>query len=150
MTDSVFPVMAVMAVSLTWPATAGGGEGIPLRVENAWIRAAPPGVSVLAGYMTLINESEKDMVIIGAGSAGFRMIEMHRSESESGMARMVEQDTLTVPAHGRLMLEPNGLHLMLMMPTVAVKTGDAVILVLQLEDGQSIGVKASVRTHGGN
>ncbi len=143
-------MMAVMAVSLTWPVTAGGGDGTPLRAENAWIRAAPPGVPVLAGYMTLINDSEQNIAIIGAGSPGFRMIEMHRSVSESGMARMVEQDTLTVPAHGRLMLEPNGLHLMLMMPTVAANTGDAVILVLQLEDGQSISVKAIVRTPGGN
>jgi copper(I)-binding protein len=139
-------LVTVAAVTVLAPALAGDTGA--LRVQDAWIRAAPPGVSVLAGYMTLVNDADRDAVITGASSPSFRMVEMHRSVSEGGVARMVEQDTLTVPARGRLVLEPNGLHLMLMMPAAPLRPGDAVELSLQLADGRSLGITARVRTPG--
>ena len=141
-------LVLIIVATLTGLAPAHGEATTALRVQDVWIRAAPPGVSVLAGYMTLVNDSDHDAVVTGASSPSFRMIEMHRSVSEGGMARMVEQDTLTVPARGRLVLEPDGLHLMLMMPSGPLRPGDAVELSLQLADGHSVSVTARVRTSG--
>lgn len=139
-------VVVIIVSSLTWLSVAVGGETVALRAQDAWIRAAPPGVSVLAGYLTLVNDSDRDIIITGASSPTFRIIEMHRSVSKGGMARMIEQEVLTVPAGGRLVLEPKGLHLMLMMPTAALRAGDTVKLSLQLGDGRSLYVKARVET----
>ena len=69
-------MVSIFAASLTWLSSAVAGETAALRVQDAWIRAAPPGVSVLAGYMTLVNDSDGDLIITAASSPSFRMIEM--------------------------------------------------------------------------
>jgi len=57
---------------------------------------------------------------------------------------MLEQDSLTVPAGGRLILEPGGTHLMLIRP-VALRAGDRVQITLELDDGEKLVVEVVVR-----
>ena len=118
-----------------------------LRITDAWVRAGPPGVMALAGYMRLDNSSSKAVKVLSVSSPQFGMIELHRTIIENGVARMVGQEYLMVPANGSLRLRPNDWHLMLMMPKSPLSPGDEVTLKLTLDDGRSITVKAPVKTH---
>ena len=62
--------------------------------------------------MQIANPGPK-IIIVGASSPQFEMVEIHRTEIVDGMARMIPQDRLPVPAGGSVTLEPGGLHLML-------------------------------------
>jgi copper(I)-binding protein len=117
-----------------------------LRVTDAWIRAAPPGAMVLAGYMTVENSGPEDVKITAAESPQFGMIELHRSVIENDVARMRKQPYFLVPAGGKLVLAPNDRHLMMMMPNVPLRLGDDVTVVLTLDNGTSLKVNAPLRS----
>jgi len=115
-----------------------------LRIEDPWVRAAPPTSKVMAGFMTIVNESSEAVEVTGASSPSFGMVEMHRTEIRDGIARMLEQKKLTVEAAGRLTLAPGGYHLMLMMPNQVPQVGEQVELTLELADGQTKTIMAPV------
>lgn len=117
-----------------------------LRVTDAWIRATPPGVMVLAGYMTVENLGPEDVKITAAESPQFGMIELHRTVIEDDIARMHKQSYFLVPAGGKLILTPNDRHLMMMMPNVPLQLGDDVTVVLTFDNGVNLGVKAPLRS----
>jgi copper(I)-binding protein len=120
------------------PATAD------VAVHDPWIAEAPPGAMAAAAFMVLENDGAEPRRAVGAKSPICERIEFHRSEMEDGIARMLEQKSLTVPAGGRLILEPGGTHMMLIRP-VALRAGDRVQITLELDDGEKLVVEAVVR-----
>jgi copper(I)-binding protein len=126
-------------------ATAARGAEPSVHVMDAWIREAPPGVTALAGYATLHNMTKGPVSIVKVESPAFATVEMHRTEIRDGMARMVEQKRLDVPAGGERKLSPGGDHLMLLNPRGPLKAGDAVEWTLVLDDGSRATVRATVR-----
>jgi copper(I)-binding protein len=121
-------------------AQADGG----LQVTEAWIREAPPGTTVLAGYLTLSNTGDTPLVIEAVSSPDFNTIEIHRSWIEDGIARMQQVSGLTVPAGGSISLEPGSYHLMLFQPARALSAGDNVTLQLQPSTGSCVTATAPV------
>lgn len=145
MKDVVRSVTVFLMLAAAGPLMASGDA---LMVKDAWIREAPPGQEVLAGYMVLENHSATEQVLSGVRSPVFGSVEIHKTEMHEGMMRMVAQPRLAVPGHGRVELAPGGLHLMLMKPTQALHKGDKVELVLERADGAEIPVTAEVRMGG--
>ncbi|UCH45653.1 MAG: copper chaperone PCu(A)C, partial [Nitrospiraceae bacterium] len=47
----------------------------PLTVHNPWVLESPPGMKVMAAYMNLTNESEKDRIITAVSSPDFNRVE---------------------------------------------------------------------------
>lgn len=130
------------ALALTVPLWA---HAEPLTVSGAWVREGPPTTAVLAAYMRIDNPGTQDRTLIGASSAQFETVEIHRTEIVDGVARMIQQDRLTVPAGGSVSLEPGGLHLMLIQSRQPLAQGDVVDIRLRLEDGTEMPVGAEVR-----
>ncbi len=94
-----------------------------LQIADAWIRAAPPTAKVMAGYLTLVNDSDAEVVIDKVESSDFGAIEMHEMSMHDGVMRMRRLAKLRVPAHGRVELKPGGLHLMMFRPVRALAEG---------------------------
>ena len=121
--------------------------GDSLLVQDAWVLEAPPGMKVMAAYMTIKNSSENSYELSGISSAQFERVEMHRTIIENEQARMERQNRMTVNAGDTLKFEPGGSHLMLFNPEVRLKSGDEVDLSLKLNNGIILDVKAQVRKH---
>lgn len=134
---------AVVCVVLA--ACAAQSQPGTLHVTDAWIRAAPPGIMVLGGYMTVENPGLENVKITAASSPQFGMIELHRTVIENDVARMRKQPYFMVPAGEKLVLAPNGRHLMMMMPNVPLQVGDDVTVVLTLDNGAILEVNAALR-----
>ncbi|HVJ61200.1 MAG TPA: copper chaperone PCu(A)C, partial [Tahibacter sp.] len=84
---------ALLIVSLAaFPAFAAGR----LVVDDAWIRAAPPGARMLAGYAKLTNAGDAPIVVTGATSAAFGDVSMHASVVEDGVAKMRPLPSLNI------------------------------------------------------
>jgi copper(I)-binding protein len=118
-----------------------------LSVHDAWIREAPPGASAMAGYMIIENHGVTPRRLIGAESAAFKTIELHRSIVKKGTARMAPQTSISIPpSGGQVALEPNGRHLMMMGPARALRAGDRVVVALSFDRGESLKVMLPVKT----
>jgi copper(I)-binding protein len=102
-----------------------------LKAEDAWIRAAPPGATALAGYVTLVNDGKMAVHCDGAHGADFGAAELHRTVVENGVSRMLRDQVLEVPAGGRASLAPGGAHIMLFRPARDLREGDQVTVTLE-------------------
>ena len=101
--------------------------------------------SMLAGYLMIKNTTDSVAMLIGVSSPEFRKVEMHRTELVNGLARMARKESIEVPANGVLEFEPGSYHLMLMMPTTPLSTGDTVSFRFDFEGGRSLDVTAPVK-----
>jgi copper(I)-binding protein len=112
-----------------------------VTVTKPWVRYLLPSVPA-AGYMTVRNDGDSDAVLTGASSPSCGMLMLHKSEDSSGMAMMMDMQTITIPAHGSVTFQPGGYHLMCMSPVM--KLGDTVKLTLSFQDGPAMTVAAPV------
>ena len=108
-----------------------------LDVVDAWIKNLPPSVPVRAGYMTIYNTGDSEVRILSVSSEAFASVEIHRSYMEDGMMRMEPVESLGIAPGASLQLAPGGYHLMMMQPTEPTKPGQAIGIVLKLDDGSS-------------
>ncbi len=131
-------------LSLGLAAVVAWAGGV-LEIEHPWVRESPPNASMMAGYLTLVNETDRPLVLVGASSPQFERVEFHRSRVEGGMARMTRERELVVAPGKALRLAPGGRHLMLVKPKRALRAGDRVELTLRDAEGRSWQVVLPVR-----
>ena len=72
-------------------------------------------------------------------------MEFHRTETVDGVSRMREVSGLEIAVGEELVLEPGGLHLMLMKPARALAEGDEVRIAFTDADGRVHDVAFPVR-----
>jgi len=139
---------AQLLIALAWflvcGLVAGASAADDLEIRDAWIAAPPPAAAGAAGFLTLENSGAVARKLVRASSPACQRIGLHRSSIENGIARMRPQSELEVPAHGRLLLEPGGYHLMLMHPQ-ELRAGQRVRLELYFANGERRVVEALVR-----
>ena len=114
-------------------------------VEDAWIPEAPPVAMMHAGYLSIKNNSQQTIVIVGAQSDAYADVEIHKSVTKDGMARMFKQDEITIAPGQEIKFERGGLHIMLMHPKHPLKIGDQVKMELITKDQQSVPFTATVK-----
>jgi copper(I)-binding protein len=95
--------------------------------------------------MTIVNNSDAAMVLVGARSPVVERIEIHTMTHEDGTMRMRQVEQVPLPAGGQVVFESGGLHLMLMGLSNPPRAGDSVDLTLRFADGSARTVSASVR-----
>jgi copper(I)-binding protein len=116
-----------------------------LQVENAWVREAPPSAHMMAAYMTLKNPGSSDAVLRQVDSPVFDHVMLHKSEVVDGVARMIHQDDILIPAQGSVELKPGSFHLMMPTPEKRLVEGDRVDFILTFSNGETIRLQADVR-----
>jgi copper(I)-binding protein len=130
----------VSCLSLSAPA-----DGPAQRVSHVWIREAPPGVTVLAGYFTLENLTDQALTLTGASSPDFDSVELHKSFQKGGVESMEPVDKIGLAPHQSVVFEPGSYHLMLMQPHKQLHTGDTLTLFLDFSDGSRLTILAPLR-----
>jgi copper(I)-binding protein len=123
---------------------AAGTACLPTLVAP-WVRAAPPGTMMLAGYAVVRNDCAAAVTIVGAESLDFASASMHETVVEQGVSRMRATGPLVVPAHAQVAFAPGGRHLMLMGPARALPEGATARIRLVLADGRRVFAEFSVR-----
>lgn len=122
---------ALLAAALPGCAGPSGIEAGPLQLSEA-----PPDAPMRAGYLTLINHGPGPRTLVGARSAAFGSVEIHRTETVDGVARMREEREIVIAPGATLVFEPFGRHLMLMQPHPSAP--GAVAVELCFADGQCV------------
>ena len=129
----VFALLAGLILAPSVHATAADH----VHTTHAWIRVLP-GALPAGAYVTLENDGDQPVALIGASSRVYAQVMLHHSSTAGGVSHMTMVDSLSVPARGKAELAPAGYHLMLMHPAAPVKPGTTVRLLLKFSDGSSL------------
>ena len=116
-----------------------------LVVEHAWIRAAPPGAMMLAGYATLRNAGDAPIAVTGALSSDFADVSLHQSVEENGVERMRPLGEVMIAPGAGIEFAPGGRHFMLMRPRRELKAGDTVEMRISTRSGSGADAAFTVR-----
>ena len=108
-----FIIVATFIGGLVQPAIAGHHKLQKLTVDMASIRAAIPGHSMTAGFLTINNAGKDSCVLTSAASEFAKKIEFHTHQHVNGMMQMRPVESVEVAANSSLEFKPGGLHLML-------------------------------------
>jgi copper(I)-binding protein len=120
-------------------ATAGSARAAgKLGIFDAWIRAAPPGATMMAGYATLKNTGDEPLTILTVQSDAFRMTSLHETVVDKDVSKMRNLHRLSIAPGNEIQLAPGGKHLMLMQPRRDIVVGEKVEMLFMLADGTRI------------
>jgi copper(I)-binding protein len=127
----------VLAFVLGLPLSACARDCTP-QVKDGWIRLLPGGMPMHAGFGRIDNRCPMPVSIVSASSPAYGSVELHESKLIDGVSRMREVPELRIGPDGAAVLQPGGLHLMLMQPKAPLKPGSRVAIQFALKDGRTL------------
>ncbi len=143
---SLFRLFAASLVAMSLLATLATGAHAELSLSGAWSRVTPPRAPG-AGYVTI--RSESDDRLISAHSSLAERVEIHSMTMKDGvMVMRPVVDGLAISAGEPVVLEPGGLHFMLIGLKTPLKAGDTVPVVLTFERAGAMAVDLAVQPMG--
>ena len=109
-----------------------------LKVERAWIRTAPPGATMLAGYAVLHNGGDAPVIVHGASSPDFGAVSIHETIEVDAVERMQPLEQVEIAPGASVTFAPGGKHFMLMRPAQSLASGAVVKVHLDTNDSKGI------------
>ena len=122
---------------LLMPFTATARDCAP-QVKDGWIRLLPGGMPMQAGFGRIENRCAMLATIVSASSPAYASVELHESKRVDGVNRMREVPELRIVPDGAAVLQPGGLHLMLLKPKAPLKPGSRVVIEFKLKGGSTL------------
>lgn len=116
-----------------------------LDIDSATIRSPIPGVTNTAGYVQLVNNSERDIVLTDAASDIANKVEYHNHIMKAGVMKMVKLDKVVIPAGQTVTFESGGLHLMF-LGLKSRQLPDKVTVTLTAKDGADFAAEFTVKS----
>lgn len=108
------------------------------QVRDGWIRLLPGGMPMQAGFGRIDNGCPMPATIVSASSPAYANVELHESRTVGGISRMRAVPELRIAPDGAAVLQPGGLHLMLLQPRATLKPGSRVVIKFKLKDGRNL------------
>ena len=108
------------------------------------MRPAEQGASS-AVYFTMRNPSAESLVLYGVEIDVATETSIHQSMDHNGMASMMKQDTVIVPAGDSVAFKERGLHIMASNLHTAIGVGDTVVARLLIRPTRVDTLRAAVR-----
>ena len=102
-------------------------------IENPQIRPTLGGQGTTAAYLTIRNTGARPDRLVGASCACAAAVMPHRTVTEHGVSRMEMEMTLDIPAHGAVVFDARGRHLMLTGVRAPIRRGAKMPMVLKFE-----------------
>jgi copper(I)-binding protein/predicted transcriptional regulator len=116
-----------------------------VTVNDPYVRAIPPGQKISASFMTLINDTDKNIDLVKASSDSAKNVELHEHVHEDGMMKMRQVAKIGIAANSKTELKPGGYHIMLIGLLKHIQPKDIITINLEFSDGSRQQVKAEVR-----
>ena len=136
--------LSLLAMSLLVCGQVLAGAADQVVVVDPYVRLAPPNAPATGGFMVLKNNGDKDVKVVKADNPLSRLTELHNHVNDGGVMRMRQVPGIDIKAKGEAVLQPGGLHVMLIELKSQMKEGDVVPITFTFEDGSSKTVDAKV------
>ena len=115
-----------------------------ISITDARAFETAPSAMAGGGFLTITNSGSSDDALI-AVRADFPRVELHTTEFENDIARMVHVDTIPVPAGQTVTLEPGGLHVMFMgLQGNPLHAGESIAATLVFEQAGEMPVSFAI------
>jgi copper(I)-binding protein len=122
-----------------------GGDG-SLHIKDAYLRTMPPGQSVTAGFMTVMNHGQDNCSITAAASPIAERVEFHEHLYKDGIMQMRPLAAVAVNAGETVKFVSGGLHLMFFGVIQPLRTGQTTTLTLQTDHCGDYGLELSIKS----
>lgn len=137
-------VRLVGATSSVQSAAAG-----PLKVEQAWSRATPPGAKVGGGYLKVTNTGSQPDRLTGGSLPQAGRVEVHSMSLDGTVMRMAPvEGGLEIKPGETVELKPGGYHLMFMDLKEPLTAGQVLKGTLVFEKAGAVDVQYPVQPLG--
>ncbi|MFK0415981.1 copper chaperone PCu(A)C, partial [Campylobacter coli] len=84
-----------------------------IEIKDAFIKQTPPNAVNSAIFLTIVNNTDKDISLIDAKTDINQVSELHTHEHKHGMKAMIQIPEIPVKAHSSTELKPGSYHIML-------------------------------------
>ena len=145
MTKYLSALLLCGLVSQASLATDGGS----VTLDDAWVRALPPGQPNTAAYLTVTNTGSAKVTIVGGSADIAGTVEIHTTREVDGYQRMEQLYKVPLAPGQSSSFSPGGMHLMLLGLAKMPAPGDRVQLCLTLAAGEAVCTSAEVRKSAG-
>ncbi len=135
---------AALALSL---AVAGAAEAKAgdLTLSGLEIRSAPKGVPTTAAYLTIANMGKAADKLLSVDCACAAAAMMHKSEKAGGIASMNMLTAVDIPAGGKVVFQPTGMHIMLVGLKAPLNQGGVQMMTLTFQKAGPVKAAFAVR-----
>lgn len=144
-------VLGVMAALLLGTAAAAHSITVgAIEIIHPNIPQPPASAKSAAGYMGISNAGAEADRLIGIETAIAKRVTLHTTEhGADGVARMRQMAGVEIPAGDTVVLEPDGMHVMLMGLTGPVQEGALLPATLIFERAGRVEITFMVDPPGG-
>jgi len=134
-----------LAVAVSLPALAAGTAAEEVTVMDPYVRAVPPGQPNSAAFMTLKNSGDQEYAVVSGSSPAAKVVELHTHVHQDGMMMMRQIERIDLPGGEETVLEPGGLHVMLIGLRSELVPDETVQVTLEFNDGSTTTIDAPIR-----
>lgn len=143
----LFTALAVFAaLMLTATAQAHDYKLGYLTIEHPWARASIGAAKAGAAYFEVTNDGKGSDLLISVSSPVAEHAKLHTHMVEGGVAKMRPVEAIEVNPGAPAILEPGGLHVMLMGLKAPLKEGEMFPLTLTFEHAGTVTVDVIVQS----
>ncbi|MDP3538955.1 MAG: copper chaperone PCu(A)C [Azonexus sp.] len=136
--------LSLLAAALIFSTGVLAAAADQISVQEPYVRLAPPNAPATGAFMVIKNNGDKDVKVLKADNPASKVTELHTHLNEGGVMKMRPVAAIDVKAKGEAVLQPGGLHVMLIDLKAPMKEGDIVPITLTFDDGSSKKVDAKV------
>nr|WP_242734004.1 copper chaperone PCu(A)C [Xanthomonas translucens] len=120
------------------PAASKAAGCLP-QWQAGWVRLPPSAaMPMAAGFGRLHNPCGQTLAVVAVRSPAFAEVSLHQTTQVDGVSKMRELERLPLAAGADAVLQPGGLHLMLMQSAQPLREGASVPISFVLEDGREV------------
>ena len=128
-------------VFVSGSAMSGSINSGHLALSDVRAIATPPSARAGAAYMVISNAGDTDDRLLSVRSEAYPNVQIHRTEIDGSVARMVHVEAIEIPAGASTELAPGGAHVMFMgIKGSPFEVGDVIPVQLVFEKGGIVDV----------
>jgi len=145
-------IAALAGIALATGATAHDYKLGDLKIEHPWARASIGVAKAGAAYLVVINAGKETDRLVAAASPVAETVQIHTHLIEDGVAKMRRVMAVEVEPGEPAVLQPGGLHVMLMGLKAPLVEGEVFPLTLTFERAGEIEIEVMINAPaaGGN
>jgi len=136
--------LSLLTACLMFSAGVLAAAADQISVDKPYVRLLPPGAQTTGAFMVIRNAGDKDVKLVKADNPASRVTELHTHLNEGGVMKMRPVAAIEIKAKSEALLQPGGLHIMLIDLKAPLKEGDVVPITLGFDDGSSKKLDAKV------
>jgi copper(I)-binding protein len=140
------PYLLHGAVLVAAIAVAAQAAPRSISIEKPWARETVEGQAAGGGFMTIVNNGQREDQLVSASSPASHEVQIHTMSMDGRVMRMRQlTDGLPIPAKGKVELKPRGLHIMFIGLKKPLRPGTSVPVTLKFRHTGSMTAQFKVQ-----